>query len=69
MKSKHLKIAMLLALGHFSMDSEADVKVYTTLCNTSQNPVEFSLYNHNDIFAGAVPLVKKAVRACSSVVS
>lgn len=30
----------------------ADVRADSTLCNYSQRPVEFSLYNHNDITGG-----------------
>jgi hypothetical protein len=47
--------------------ARADVAVDAELCNRSLGPVEFRLYNHNDLFAGAVPLVTKSVRACTCV--
>lgn len=45
----------------------ADVPVEATLCNHTEKPVEFRLYNNNDIAAGALPLVTKAVQPCSCV--
>lgn len=45
----------------------ADVPVTATLCNQSERPVEFWLFNHNDLSQGLAALSTKAVRACSCV--
>lgn len=63
-KSHYLLMLVILIL---STSVNADIKVDATLCNYSEKPVNFELYNHNDMAAGAVPLVKKAVRACACV--
>ncbi len=57
----------ILSTGLLSANAMADIGVNATLCNHSEKPVNFELYNHNDMAAGAVPLVKKAVRACACV--
>jgi|GEM_PF-3197291 len=45
----------------------ADVDITATLCNNTERPVEFWLFNHNDIAQGLAALSTKAVRACSCV--
>lgn len=45
----------------------ADVGVHASLCNRTQKPVEFHLFNHNDAFAGAAAFQTKAVNPCSCV--
>jgi len=69
MKAKKYLICMLsiLSVSLLTSNAMADTKVNATLCNHSEKPVNFELYNHNDMAAGAVPLVKKAVRACACV--
>ncbi|WP_395375165.1 hypothetical protein [Marinicella sp. W31] len=58
---------VLFLFTFFAANASADIPVKATLCNHSTKPVNFELFNHNDAIAGAVPLVKKAVRACSCV--
>ncbi len=45
----------------------ADVTVKATLCNKTDKPVEFHLFNHNDILSGAAALSTKVVRPCACV--
>ena len=58
---------VVFVLVFFAAAVSADIPVKATLCNHSTKPVNFELYNHNDVVAGAVALVSKAVRACSCV--
>jgi hypothetical protein len=57
----------LVAATLYSSLASADVTVNATLCNKTPKPVEFRLYNHNDMAAGVVPLVTKSVQACACV--
>lgn len=44
-----------------------DAIVYATLCNQTQKPVEFHLFNHNDMASGALALSTKMVQPCACV--
>jgi len=57
-----LLLAILCAPAAF-----ADVPIRATLCNHSTGPVEFHLFNHNDMLSGAAALSIKTVRACACV--
>lgn len=62
-----IKFSWVIWMSFISFESSADIKVDATLCNYSTRPVNFELYNHNDLTGGAIPLVQKAVRACACV--
>ncbi len=66
---KTLWILVLVVCGSAVLGPAAfaDVPVNATLCNETAKPVEFWLFNHNDLTSGAIPLTTKAVRACSCV--
>lgn len=61
------RVLIFSAAVLLSSTALADVPVHATLCNYTSTPVEFQLYNFNDMFAGAAPLVTKAVRPCACV--
>lgn len=62
------KIAFVLVLVTFCGSAAfADVPIQATLCNHSTRPVEFHLFNHNDIASGLAALSVKSVRACACV--
>ena len=65
MKMKTIWVLALTVL--WSSVAFADVPVKATLCNNVEQPVEFWLFNHNDIAQGLAALSTKAVRACSCV--
>lgn len=62
-----MKIKLILGLALVTPfgSSFADVPVKAHLCNQSLKPVEFHLFNHNDITSGAGALTTKALQACS----
>jgi len=67
-KFPYVLTLLALAAALFSaVPASADVEVDATLCNQTHKPVEFHLFNHNDILSGAAALQTKAVRACSCV--
>ncbi len=60
-----LKLLVGLFISSISFNALADVKVIANLCNESKKPVEFHLFNHNDITSGVAALSTKALQACS----
>lgn len=63
-----MKVSVTLVLTVLcSTVAFADATVDASLCNKATKPVEFHLFNHNDITAGAVALTTKVVRPCACV--
>jgi hypothetical protein len=60
-------LAVALMLIFVCPPALADVTVKATLCNRSQKPVEFHLFNRNDLFSGAAALSTKMVHPCACV--
>ncbi|MFP3942193.1 MAG: hypothetical protein ACLF0P_18000 [Thermoanaerobaculia bacterium] len=56
-------LAVLCSTAAFA----ADVDLNATLCNNTTKPVEFHLFNHNDLAQGLAALATKAVAPCSCV--
>lgn len=59
--------ALASALLTAAPAAAADVTVDATLCNQTQKPVEFHLFNHNDLANGLAPLSTKMVQPCACV--
>lgn len=60
-------VAALASALLTAVPAAADVTVNATLCNQTQKPVEFHLFNHNDLANGLAALSTKMVQPCACV--